>query len=173
MNLVQRLLISCASFPEAELPEEQLRSTTEYIMSGRNYLARVKRADLEGFTFLPPYDRGGQPRPMNTLDRFLSGGWRKCNWEAYALKGRPKSGGPEVAFKRRVTLAFFSALLADIALSLIIWLLLMMGISVANLEGKLGIQIHAVKLLIGTFGILFVLLFLGFFVFIKPKKVKT
>jgi hypothetical protein len=161
------------SFPEAEIPEAQLRSTTEYIMSGRNYLARVKRANSEGFTFLPPYDRRWQPRPMTTLDRFLSGGWRKCSWEAYALKESPKRGGPGVGFKRRVTLAFISALLADIALSLIIWLLLMMGISVTELESKMGIQVDAVKLLIGTFGILFVLLFLGFLVFIKPKKIKS
>ena len=115
MNLVQKLIIACASFPEAEIPEAQIRSTTEYIKSGRNYLARVKRANLEGFTFLPPYDRQWQPRPMNTLDRFLSGGWRKCSWEAYALKDSAKSGGPNMAFKRRVTLAFFGALLADIA----------------------------------------------------------
>ena len=74
MDLVKRLLISCASFPEAEIPEEEIRSTIKYIMSGRDYKAKVERANLAGFTFLPPYDRRWQPRPMNTLDRFLSGG---------------------------------------------------------------------------------------------------
>ncbi len=175
MDLVKRLLISCASFPEAGIPEEEIRSTIKYIVSGRDYKAKVERANLSGFTFLPPYDRRWQPRPMNTLDRFLSAGWRKCSWETYTLEiakgGRTDQhrGGPEVSFKRRVTLAFFGALLADIALSFIIWLSLMMGISQFGLESKLGIQIDAFKLLIGTFGILFVLLFSGFLVFIKPK----
>jgi hypothetical protein len=116
---------------------------------------------------------------MNTLDRFLSGGWKKGSWEAYTLKENAKGGrtgqqrgGPEVSLKRRVTLSFFGALLADIALSFIIWLSLMMGISLFGLESKLGVQIDAFKLLIGTFAILFVLLFLGFLVFIRPKKTK-
>jgi hypothetical protein len=114
---------------------------------------------------------------MNTLDRFISGGWRKCSWETYTLKENAKGGGkdthrggPRVGFKRRVTLAFLGALLADIALSLIIWLSLMMGISLFDLESKWGVQIDAFKLLTRTFGILFVLLFLGFLVFVKPKN---
>ena len=160
------------------MPEEEIRATIEYIMRGRDYKVRVERANLAGFTFLPPYEARWQPRPMNTLDRFLRDGWRKCGWEAYTLEkekgGRPHRhhGGPEVSFKRRVTLAFFGALLADIALSFIIWLSLMMGISLFDLADKLGMHIDAFKLLIGTFGILFVLLFLGFLVFIKPKKIK-
>jgi hypothetical protein len=179
MDLVKRLLISCASFPEAEIPEEEIRSTIKYIMSGRDYKAKVERANLAKFTFLPPYDRRWQPRPMNTLDRFLSGGWKKGSWEAYTLKEDAKGGrmgqqrsGPEMSLKRRVTLSFFGALLADIALSFIIWLSLMMGISLFGLESKLGVQIDAFKLLVGTFAILFVLLFLGFLLFIRPKKMK-
>ncbi len=180
MDLVKRLLISCASFPEAEMPEEEIRFTVNYIMSGRDYKAKVHRANLSGFTFLPPYDHQGQPRPMNTLDRFLSGGWKKSRWEAYTLKESATDdrtdqyhGGPQVSFKRRVTLSFIGALFADIALTFIIWLSLMMGISQFDLESKLGMQIDEFKLLIGTFGILFVLLFLGFLVFIKPKKIKS
>jgi hypothetical protein len=179
MDLVKRLLISCASLPEAGIPETESRSTIKYIMSGRDYKAKVERANLAGFTFLPPYDRRWQPRPMNTLDRFHSGGWRKSSWEAYTLKETAKGGrtdhhrgGPKVSVKRRVTLAFFGALLADIALSFIIWLSLMMGISLFGLESKWGMQIDAYQLLIRTFGILFLLLFLGFLVFIRPKKIK-
>lgn len=158
------------------MSEEEIRSTIKYIMSGRDYKAKVERANLAGFTFLPPFEPRWQPRPMNTLDRFLSDGWRKCGWEAYTLKENAKGGrtdrhhgGPKAGFKRRVTLAFFGALLADIALSFIIWLSLMMGITLFDLADKLGMHIDAYKLLIGTFGILFVLLFLGFLVFIKPK----
>jgi len=158
------------------MPEEEIRSTIKYIMRGRDYKAKVERANLAGFTFLPPYEPRWQPRPMNTLDRFLGGGWRKFGWEAYTTKENAKGGrtdrrhgGPKAGFKRRVTLAFFGALLADIALSFIIWLSLMMGISLFDLADKLGMHIDAYKLLIGTFGILFVLLFLGFLVFIKPK----
>lgn len=162
------------------MPEEQIRSTLKYIMGGRDYTARVKRAKLAGFTFLPPYDRRWQPRPMNALDRFLSGGWRKCSWEAYILREQSKVGrrekqrfGPGASLKRRVILAFFGALLADIALSLIIWLLLMMGLSVFGLESKWGVQVDAFELLIGTFLIMFVLLFSGFLIFIRPKKIKS
>lgn len=180
MDLIRQLLITCASFPEADIPETEIRSTTKYIMGGRDYTAKVERANLSGFTFLPPHDPRWQPRPMNTLDRFLSGGWRKCSWEAYALKESAKDrradryrGGPRMSFKRRVTLAFFSALIADIALSFIIWLALLLGISLLDLESKWGLQIDASKLLIGTFQILFVLLFLAFFVLIKPKKIKS
>jgi hypothetical protein len=78
-----------------------------------------------------------------------------------------------MGFKRRMTLAFFGALLADIALSFIIWLSLMMGISLFDLEQKWGVQVDSFKLLIGTFGILFLLLFLAFVVFIRPKKIES
>ena len=180
MDSVKQLLISCASFPEAEIPEAQISATINYILKGRSYKAKVARANLSGFTFLPPYDGRWQPRPMNTLDRFLSGEWRKGSWEAYTAKenakgGRadPYRGGPGMSFKRRVILAFFGALLADIALSFIIWLSLMMGISVFALESKLGVQIDSFRLLVGTFAVLFVLLFLAFIVFIRPKKIKV
>lgn len=180
MDLIRRLLIFCASLPEDGIPEAQIRSTIEYIMNGRNYVAQVKRANLAGFTFLPPYDHRGQPRPMNTLDRFLAGDWRKCDWEAYTLKETAKGGrtarlrgGPGVGFKRRVILAFFGALLADIALSFIIWLSIMMGISLFDLESKWGVQVDSFKLLIGTFAVLFVVLFLAFVVFIRPKKIES
>lgn len=180
MDLVKRLLISCASFAEAGIPEEEIRFTINYIMRGRDYTAQVKRANLSGFTFLPPYDRRWQPRPMNTHDRFLSGGWRKCSWEVYALKENAKDGRneqhpdrPKMGFKRRVIMAFFSAFFADIALSFIIWLSIMMGISLFGLESRMGQQIDAFKLLSGIFVILFVLLFLGFLVFIKPKRLKS
>jgi hypothetical protein len=162
------------------MPEEEIRTTVKYIMSARDYKAKVERANSAGFTFLPPYERGWQPRPMNTLDRFLGGGWRNCGWQTYTSKESAKGGrakrqrrGPRVSFKRRMTLAFFGALLADIALSFIIWLSLMMGISLFDLEQKWGVQVDSFKLLIGTFGILFLLLFLAFVVFIRPKKIES
>ena len=180
MDLISRLLISCASLPEDGIPETEIQTTIEYIMKGRDYEAQVKRANIAGFTFLPPYDNRKQPRPMNTLDRFLAGGWRKCGWEAFALKENAKSGrtarlrgSPGVGFKRRVVLAFIGAFLADIALSFIIWLSIMMGISLFDLERKWGAQVDSFKLLIGTFGVLFVVLFFAFVVFIRPKKIET
>jgi hypothetical protein len=175
---VKQVLISGASLPEAEMPQEEIRPTIEYIMIGRDYATRVARANASGLTFLPPYEH--RLRPMNALDRFLSGGWRKSSWEAYISKENAKGGrphrhpiGPRESFKRRVTLACLGALLADIALSFIIWLALMMGISVFGLESKWGLQIDAAKLLIGTFGILFVVLFLAFLVLIRAKKSKS
>ena len=129
---------------------------------------------------MPPYAPRWQPRPMNASDRFLSGDWRKYSWEAYISKENEKAGrtdlrrgGPAGDLARRVILAFFGALLADIALTFIIWLSLMMAISVFDLQSKWGLQIDSFKLLIGTFAVLFVLLFLGFIVFIRPKKIKS
>jgi hypothetical protein len=180
MDLAKQMLIICASLPEAGMPEEEIRSTVKYIMSARDYKAKVERANSAGFTFLPPYEHGWQPRPMNTLDRFLGGGWRNCGWQTYTSKETAKGGrakrqrsGPRVSFKRRITLAFFGALLADIALSFIIWLSLMMGISLFDLEHKWGVQVDSFKLLIWTFGILFLLLFLAFVIFIRPKKIES
>jgi hypothetical protein len=145
MDSVKQLLIYCASFPESEIPEEQIRPIIEYVMKGRDYKAKVTRANSSGFTFLPPYNHRWQPRPMNTLDRFLSAGWRKSSWEEYiskeSVKGRRPDQHPiglKMSFKRRLTLAFVGALLADIALSFIIWLSLMMGISFFDLESKWG-----------------------------------
>ena len=49
----------------------------------------------------------------------------------------------------------------------------MMGISVFDLESKWGLQVDSFKLLIGTFVILFVVLFFALVVSIKPKKIKS
>ncbi|UCD80111.1 MAG: hypothetical protein JSW26_01365 [Desulfobacterales bacterium] len=179
MDLLGGLLISFAAVPEAEKPEEEISSAINYIMSRRDYVDRVRKSNLLGFTFLPPYNGRWQPRPMNTLDRFLNGDWRKCSWKEYAHKDKTHNftldknpGSRKVIFKRRLTLAFISAILADIALSFIIWLLIMMGFSFFGLGGKLGSQIDPLTLLVGSSVILFILLFWGFFVFIKPKKFK-
>jgi len=179
MDLLKGLFIAVAAVPEAEMPEEEIRSAINYIMNGRDYVARVKKSNLLEFTFLPPYNGSWQPRPMNTLDRFLNGDWRKYSWEEYARKKKkPTStmdknpGSRKVIFKRRLILAFLSAVLADIALSFIIWLLILMGFSFFGLSGEVGSKIDPVTLLIGSFVILFFLLFWGFFVFIKPEKNK-
>lgn len=164
---------------EAEMPEDEIRAAINYIMKSRNYVERVRKSNLLEFTFLPPYDGRWQPRPMNTLDRFLSGDWRKCSWEKYVRKERQPAfsidkspGSRKLVFKRRLILAFFSALLADFALSFIIWILIMMGFSFFGLGGELGSQISPLRLLLGSSVILFFLLFWGFFVFIKPPKNK-
>jgi hypothetical protein len=177
MDLLGGLFIVCAAVPEAEMPEEEIESAIDYIMNSRDYVARVKKSNLLQFTFLPPSNGRWQPRPMNTLDRFLNGDWRKCSWEEYAQNEKQHNlnidknpGSRKVIFKRRLILAFLSAILADIALSFIIWLLIMMGFSFFGLGDKLGSQIDPVKLLVGSSVVLFFLLFWGFFVFIKPKK---
>jgi hypothetical protein len=179
MDLLRGLFISCATLMDAEMPEEEIRSAIKYIMNGRDYAERVRKSNLLGFTFLPPYHGRWQPRPMNTLDRFLSGEWRKCRWEEYVLKENKNvltmdknPGSRRVIFRRRLILAFISAIFADIALSFIIWLLIMMGFSFLGLDAKLGSQIDPLELLIGSSAIMFFLLFWGFFVFIKPKKLK-
>ena len=179
MNLLKGLLISCAAVTEDEVPEEEIRSAMDYIMKSRGYVERVKKSNLLEFTFLPPYNGRWQPRPMNTLDRFLNGDWRKCSWEKYVKKEDQhffsidkNPGSRRVVFRRRLILAFLSAIFADIALSFIFWLLIMMGFSFFGLGGKLGSQINPLGLLIGSSVILFFLLFWGFFVFIKPQKNK-
>ena len=179
MNLVKGLLISCAAATEVEAPEEEIRSAIDYIMTGRDYTERVRKSNQLEFTFLPPYNGRWQPRPMNALDRFLNGEWRKCSWQQYVQKERPpvfsmdkNAGSRRLVLKRRLILAFVSAILADIALSFIIWLLIMMGFSFFGLGGELGSQINPLALLIGSAVILFFLLFWGFFVFIKPQKNK-
>ncbi|MEJ2164611.1 MAG: hypothetical protein P8X90_03710 [Desulfobacterales bacterium] len=170
---------SFAAAAEAEMPEDEIRAAINYIMKRRDYVERVRKSNLLEFTFLPPYDDRWQPRPMNTLDRFLSGNWRKCSWEKYVRKERQPAfsidkspGSRKLIFKRRLILAFLSALLADIALSFIIWILIMMGFSFFGLGGELGSQINPLRLLLGGSVILFFLLFWGFFVFIKPPKNK-
>jgi len=177
MDLLKASLISWSAAAEAAMPEEEIRSALAYIMSGRDYVTRVKISLMLGFTFLPPYNGRWKPRPMNTLDRFLSGDWRKCSWEKYAQKEKApvraidkNPGSRRLMFKRRLVLAFLSAILADIALGFIIWLLIMMGVSFFGLGDRIGSQINPVGLLIGSFAVLFLLLFWGFFVFIKPQK---
>ena len=179
MDLLKGLLISCAAVSEVEMSEEEIRSAIKFIMNGRGYLERVRKSNLLGFTFLPPYHDRWQPRPMNTLDRFLNGDWRKGSWEEYVLTEKKNiftidknPGIRRMIFKRRLILAFLSAIFADIALSFIIWLLIMMGFSFIGLDGKLDSQIDPLRLLIGSSVILFFLLFWGFYVFIKPKKIK-
>jgi hypothetical protein len=179
MDLLKGLLISCAAVPEAEVPEEEIRSAIDFIMNDADYVKRVKKSNLLEFTFLPPYNGRWQPRPMNSLDRFLNGEWRKCSWENYVQKEKPpvfsmdkNPGTRRLVYKRRLILAFLSAIFADIALSFIFWLLIMMGFSFFGLGGKLGSQINPLGLLIGSSVILFFLLFWGFFVFIKPRKNK-
>jgi hypothetical protein len=51
------------------MSEEQIRSTITYIMKGRDYKAKVARANLAEFTFLPPYDPSWQPRGTNLFYR--------------------------------------------------------------------------------------------------------
>jgi len=159
------------------MPEDEIKSALAYIMSGRDYVARVRNSLLLGFTFLPPYNGRWQPRPMDALDRFLSGDWRKCDWNTYVQKEKvpvrsidKNPGSRRLILKRRLLLAFFSAVLADIALSYIIWLLIVMGFSFFGLDDRIGSQINPLGLLIGSSAVLFLLLFWGFFVFIKPQK---
>ena len=179
MDLLKGLLISGAVAAEAEMPEDEIKAAINYIMKSRDYVERVKKSNLLEFTFLPPYDDRWQPRPMNTLDRFLNGDWRKCSWEKYVRNERQhcpsldkNPGGRRVVFRRRLILAFISAIFADIALSFIIWILIMMGFSFFGLGGRLGSQINPLWLLLGSSVILFFVLFWGFFVFIKPAKNK-
>jgi hypothetical protein len=179
LDALKGLFIACAALMDAEMPEEEIRSAIKYIMDGGDYVERVRRSNLLGFTFSPPYHDRWQPRPMNTLDRYLNGDWRKCSWEEYVQKEKKNfytldenPGSRRMIFKRRLILAFLSAIFADIALSFIIWLLIMMGFSFFGLGGTLGSQIDPLGLLIGSSVVLFFVLFWGFFVFIKPKKIK-
>jgi hypothetical protein len=175
MDSFKRLLYYSMSVPELGLSEEEIRATIKFILSGRDYKQRVNRANKLHFTFLPPYDGLQQPRPMNIVDRFLGGGWRKCSWAEYELKARSEAGqknklsGFQAGIGRRLVLAFFGAIFADTALSFIIWLLAMMGISELGLESKMGLEIDPLKLLIWTWIVLFVLFFLGFLGFIKGE----
>ena len=86
MDLVKGVVVSYAVVAEAEFPEEEIRGAIKYIMNCRDYVQRVRKSNQLGFTFLPPYHDRWHPRPMNTLDRFLNGDWRKCSWEKYVLK---------------------------------------------------------------------------------------
>lgn len=179
MDQMKGALSSGVAVAETEMPEDEVKAAINYIMKSRDYVERVRKSNLLEFTFLPPYNGRWQPRPMNTLDRFLNGDWRKCSWEKYVRKEKQHTfsidkspGSHRVVLKRRLILSFISAIFADIALSFIIWILIMMGFSFFGLGGSLGSQINPLWLLLGSSVILFFLLFWGFFVFIKPPKNK-
>jgi uncharacterized BrkB/YihY/UPF0761 family membrane protein len=113
---------------------------------------------------------------MNILEQFLNGGWRLCRWDDYYLREKARVDKPDKSIGlrrpgiiRRLIVAFFSAIIADLVLSFIVWLLIMMGISELNLESRFGAQIDPLNLLIWIWVILFVLFFLGFFGLIKTK----
>lgn len=175
MDSFKRLLFYSTAVPESGLSEEEISATIKYILSGRDYKQRVNRANKLQFTFLPPYDDLRQPRPMNVADSFFSGGWRKASWEEYDLKVRSegyqanKRSVYQASIGRRLVWAFLGAIFADTALSFIIWLLVMMGISELGLESKLGLEIDPLKILVWIWIVLFVLFFLGFLGFIKGE----
>jgi hypothetical protein len=176
MALLNRLLFSCASIPAPGPPEEDIKSTLRYILSGSDYTVRVKRANKLKFTYLPTHDGRAQPGPMNELDRFLTGGWRKCDWEDYDIKEQKNAGKMEKRngskkenIGRRVIWALFGSAFLGIALSFIVWLIIMMGISELGLEGKLGLANDPINLLLGFWIIFFVLFFLGSLIRIKGK----
>jgi hypothetical protein len=175
MDSFKRLLIYCMSVPGLGLSEEELKATIKYILNGRDYKQRVNRANKLQFTFLPPYEGPGQPRPMNIVDRFFSGGWRKSSWEEYDTKAKSEgyqTNKPSVyqaSIGRRLVWAFLGAIFADAALGFIIWLLIMMGISELGLENKIGLEIDPINLLIWIWIVFFVLFFLGFLGFIKGE----
>lgn len=176
MELFQELLILYASVSKLEPDEEKYSSEIRYITNGRNYKQRVRRANKLKFTYLPLNDFRRQPRPMNILEQFLNGGWRLRGWEAYALSAKAKAGQPEKSsgvkktpIIRRITLAFFGAVIIDLLLSFIIWILIMMGISEFNLESKFLTELDPLNLFIWIWLILFGLFFLGFLGFIKTK----
>jgi hypothetical protein len=174
MALLNRLLVSCASIPVPGPPEEEIKSTIRYILSGSDYTIRVKRANKLKFTYLPPLDGRAQPGPMNELDRFLTGGWRKYGWEDYDIKEQKNAGkmakrsdSKKENIGRRLIWAFFGSAFLGIALSFIVWLIIMMGISELGLEGKLGLADDPINLLLGFWIIFSVLFFLGSLMRIK------
>ncbi len=176
MALLNRLLVSCASIPASGPPEEEIKPTIRYILSGSDYTSRVKRANKLRFTYLPSHDGLGQPGPMNELDRFLTGEWRKCGWEDYDIKEQKnagkmakKSDNKKKYIGRRLIWALFGSAFLGIALSFIVWLIIMMGVSELGLEGKLGMMNDPINLLLGFWILFFILFFLGSLIRIKGK----
>ena len=176
MSLFKWLQIYAASVPQPGWPDDEIESTINYITNGHDYKDRVKRAHRVKFTFLPMYDGKQQPRSMNKVERFLNGGWRKHEWEAYDLNektegdneykpDRNKKGN----FIRKLILSFFGAIIIDLILGSILWLIIMMGISALGLESRFGVEINPMKVFIGTLAVGFVLFFLGFLGFIKSE----
>jgi hypothetical protein len=176
MALLNRLIVSCASLPVLRPREEEIKSTIRHILGGSDYAERVKRANKLKFTYLPPHDGRRQPGPMNVLDLFLSGGWRICGWDDYGMK-QQKNAGKMVKrsdrkkenFGRRLIWAFIGSAFLGIALSFIVWLIIMMGISELGLEGKLGPANDPINLLLGFWILFFILFFLGSLLRIKSK----
>ena len=168
-------MVFCGSVPEAGPFDEEIKPAIKYIMEGRDYKARVKRANKLKFTYLPRQDNRRDPQPMNLLQRFLNGGWRRCRWEAHALKEETradrmdKKSSRKAGFGRRLSLAFIGAIFADLALGFIIWLIIMMGVSELGLESKLSMEIDPLNLLYWIWAILFVVFFLGILGLVKSK----
>jgi hypothetical protein len=176
MDLFQQILFICASVSKLEVSGEEFESILRYITNGRDYKERVKRAHKSKFTFLLLSGNRRQPRPMNTLEQFLNGGWRRCRWEGYELKNKTRAGHPEkssgvkkTGIFRRLILAFLGAFIVDLLLSFIIWIVIMMGISELDVANKFLSELDPLNLFIWIWLILFGLFFLGFLGFIKPK----
>ena len=88
MTSFNQVLVSFTSIPVPGTPGEEIKSTMKYILGGSDYIVRVKRANKLRFTYLPPYNGRQRPGPMNVLNRFLNGEWRKFSWEDYDLKAQ-------------------------------------------------------------------------------------
>ena len=176
MSLFERLQVYAAAVPEIGLPEDEIELMVRYIVNGNDYKDRVKRANSIKFTYQPIHEGKLQPRPMNKTERFLNGGWRMHEWEAYGLKENTVGGlgnknvlGKKANFIRKLILSFVGAVFIDLLLGSILWLIIMMGISELGLESRFGIEIDPMNVLIGTLLVGFVLFFLGFLGFIKTE----
>ena len=176
MSLFKWLQVVGAAVPEPGLPEDIIESTVKYIVNGHDYKERVKRANSVKFTYLPSHESNQLPRSMNKLERFLNGEWRKHEWEAYdsdeKTAGYPKHKSDrhkKVNFMRKLILSFFGAILTDLILGSIVWLIIMMGISELELESRFGVEMDPMNIFVGTLAVGFVLFFLGFLGFIKTE----
>ena len=175
MNLLEYLTVCCANVPVAGPFDEEIKPTLEYIMSGRDYKERVRRANKLKFTYLPQQDNRRPPQSMNLLQRFLNGGWRRCRWEVFELKEETsvarmhKKDSRKAGFGRKLSLAFIGAIFTDLALGFIIWLIIMMGISELGLENKFSMEIDPLNLLYWIWAILFVVFFLAILGLVKTK----
>ena len=176
MSLFKWLQVCAAAVPETGLPEDEIISIVRYIENGNDYKDRVKRANSMKFTYLTLHEGKQRPRSMTKVERFLNGGWRKHEWEAYDLNEKTVVGpgnksvqGRKANFIRKLILSFVGAVLIDLILGSIVWLIIMMGISELGLENRFGIEIDPMNVLIGTLAVGFVLFFLGFLGFIKTE----
>ena len=80
-----------------------------------------------------------------------------------------KSDNKKKYIGRRLIWALFGSAFLGIALSFIVWLIIMMGVSELGLEGKLGMMNDPINLLLGFWILFFVLFFLGSLIRIKSK----